>query len=286
MPDPISGVPISPVTSNPVNQPPGVPSQTAVPNPEPVKGQEPLMQPPQQGGDIPSSGVNTGVPSPVSPISTPGASAGVQPVVNEPNKGGTVPVQDAKPGDVQQTPVNPLPPLPKIEKGDKKLPVQDIPPVQPSGVTPQAGEIFPPVSQTVKPNHVVQPATPLSNTPVTPSPLPVTPPVGVVGTPAPVDEELRKTHEPIIDLPDDYHMKQTVPVKIKVGMIPHVMEEAHYIQSIELFANEKSVGRVDLSPKANTVAEAEFQVNINNGMKLKAVIVCNVHGKWETLREL
>lgn len=62
------------------------------------------------------------------------------------------------------------------------------------------------------------------------------------------------------------------------------MTKEHYIESIELFANDKSLGKVTLDPKSNTEASAEFQVPLAKGMKLKAVEYCNIHGKWESER--
>ena len=62
------------------------------------------------------------------------------------------------------------------------------------------------------------------------------------------------------------------------------MEDSHYIQSIELFANDNSLGKITLNPKDNKFAEAEYQVPYTAGVKLKAVIYCNVHGKWESER--
>jgi superoxide reductase len=100
------------------------------------------------------------------------------------------------------------------------------------------------------------------------------------------DDDLKKTHEPIIVLPDRLEVGQTVDVKVRVGMVPHVMDDAHYIQSIELFGNGQSFGKIELNLKDNPNPEATFQVPLSSGLKLKAVIYCNVHGKWESTREV
>ncbi|MBU0976312.1 class II SORL domain-containing protein [Patescibacteria group bacterium] len=97
-------------------------------------------------------------------------------------------------------------------------------------------------------------------------------------------DELKKTHEPVIILPDRLEMGQMVNAKVKVGMIGHVMDSAHYIESIELFLNDQSIGKVDLKLGENIVAEADFQVSLVSGSQLKAVAICNVHGKWECVR--
>lgn len=109
----------------------------------------------------------------------------------------------------------------------------------------------------------------------------------VAAAPAPQsdaqDPMLAKTHEPVIIMPDRLEMGQVVSIKVKVGMIGHVMEDDHFIQSIELQAADKSVGKVDLNPKQNSVAEADFKVPLNAGMQIKAVSNCNKHGRWESV---
>lgn len=65
-------------------------------------------------------------------------------------------------------------------------------------------------------------------------------------------------------------------VTVKVGSIPHPMEEAHYIQWIELIADNK-VYRQELKP--GQVAEATFAITAG---KLAAREYCNLHGQWKS----
>lgn len=142
---------------------------------------------------------------------------------------------------------------------------------------------IPPVGETASPSGASsQPTTTTNDTVASNAPGATLPTQGEGGVPGSgADEELKKTHEPVIVLPDRLEMGQNVNAKVKVGMIPHVMEETHFIQSIELFSNDQSIGKVDLNPKDNKLPEADFQVSLMAGMKLKAVIYCNMHGKWE-----
>lgn len=178
----------------------------------------------------------------------------------------------------------------------------DLPAIQPMGVPGQpassmsGGDMptgatapgstgsasIPPISDSVSPSSSTTqvPVAPSASLAQTTSSVVPQMPNNVGGT----DEELKKTHEPIFVMPDRLEMGQVVTIKVKVGMIPHVMEEAHYIQSIELLANDKSIGKVALNPKDNPVPEADFQVALAAGMQLKAVAYCNVHGKWESVR--
>jgi len=84
--------------------------------------------------------------------------------------------------------------------------------------------------------------------------------------------ELEQKHVPIIEA-------NTMFAKVTVGEVRHPMETSHWIQWIELFADEESVGRSDLSP--GELPEMEFEIDISKTKKLKAQALCNVHGLWE-----
>lgn len=77
-------------------------------------------------------------------------------------------------------------------------------------------------------------------------------------------------HVPIIEATAD-------GVKIKVGAVAHPMEEAHYIEWIEIIADEK-IYRTYLAPGQSP--EAVFSVKAN---KLQARIYCNIHGLWRSV---
>ena len=76
-------------------------------------------------------------------------------------------------------------------------------------------------------------------------------------------------HVPVIE-------KTATGVKVKVGSIPHPMEEKHYIEWIELHADE-TVYRKLLKPAEKP--EAEFCVIAK---KMSARDYCNVHGLWKS----
>jgi len=64
-------------------------------------------------------------------------------------------------------------------------------------------------------------------------------------------------------------------VKVKVGSVPHPMEEAHFIEWIELLADGKAY-RQFLEP--GDAPEAVFNVDADG---LTAREHCNVHGLWK-----
>ena len=78
----------------------------------------------------------------------------------------------------------------------------------------------------------------------------------------------REKHVPVIE-------KTVKGFKIKVGSIPHPMEEKHYIEWIELIADGKSF-RQFLQP--GQAPEAEFCIAAD---QITAREYCNIHSLWK-----
>jgi superoxide reductase len=68
-------------------------------------------------------------------------------------------------------------------------------------------------------------------------------------------------------------------VKVKVGDVPHPMEEKHFIQWVEVDA-DGIVYRRFLSP--GQAPEAEFELKAE---KLSAREYCNIHGLWKSKQD-
>ena len=79
----------------------------------------------------------------------------------------------------------------------------------------------------------------------------------------------REKHVPVME-------KSADGIKVKVGSVPHPMEEKHYIEFIELIVDGK-VCRQYLSP--GQAPEAFFAVT---GDKVSAREYCNLHGLWKS----
>ena len=82
-----------------------------------------------------------------------------------------------------------------------------------------------------------------------------------------VDASLEK-HVPVIE-------KVANGIKVKVGSVPHPMEEKHYIEWIELIADGK-VYRQFLNP--GNPPEALFMIEAG---QVTAREYCNLHGLWK-----
>lgn len=82
-------------------------------------------------------------------------------------------------------------------------------------------------------------------------------------------EEGKEKHVPVIE-------KTEKGIKVKVGSIAHPMDENHYIEWIEVTADER-VCRKFL--KSGDAPEAEFGINAEN---VTAREYCNIHGLWKS----
>jgi len=81
-------------------------------------------------------------------------------------------------------------------------------------------------------------------------------------------DEGKEKHVPVIQGVDG-------GIKVKIGSVPHPMEEKHYIEWIEIVADGKTY-RQFLNP--GDAPEAEFAVEANS---VTAREHCNIHGLWE-----
>jgi len=76
-------------------------------------------------------------------------------------------------------------------------------------------------------------------------------------------------HVPVIEATDK-------GIKVRVGDVPHPMEEKHYIEWVEVTADGKSC-RIFLRPGQKP--EAEFDIK---PQKVTAREYCSIHGLWKS----
>ncbi|MCP3685898.1 MAG: desulfoferrodoxin [bacterium] len=86
-----------------------------------------------------------------------------------------------------------------------------------------------------------------------------------------IEDEGKEKHVPVVETEGN-------KVMIKVGSVPHPMEDAHYIQLIELIEDDKVVASTRLFPGQKP--EAEFDLESMEKVKVRAL--CNVHGLWKS----
>jgi superoxide reductase len=79
----------------------------------------------------------------------------------------------------------------------------------------------------------------------------------------------KEKHVPVIE-------RTGTLVRVKVGSVPHVMEEKHYIEWIEVIADGR-VYRKFLNPGEEPIAEFSVEAR-----ELTAREYCNLHGLWRS----
>jgi len=77
----------------------------------------------------------------------------------------------------------------------------------------------------------------------------------------------KEKHVPVVE-------KAEHGIKVKVGSVPHPMEEKHYIEWVEVIDGDKAYREF---LKAGEAPEAMFCIE---GGKLTAREYCNIHGLW------
>ncbi len=77
----------------------------------------------------------------------------------------------------------------------------------------------------------------------------------------------KEKHVPVVE--------KGATLKVKVGSVPHPMEDKHYIEWIEVIADGRSYKKF---LKAGDKPEAEFNVKADDAI-VRAY--CNIHGLWK-----
>lgn len=84
--------------------------------------------------------------------------------------------------------------------------------------------------------------------------------------------ELEQKHVPQITVDESF-------VRVQIGQKHHPMEQEHYIEWVELYAENELAGRRDFSPGQEP--QARFNKPAGRAVSFRAVISCNVHGLWQ-----
>jgi len=89
-------------------------------------------------------------------------------------------------------------------------------------------------------------------------------------------------HSPLVTLKEkDAKGYTMVEISIGQGGIIHPSTPDHWIDFIELYADDKLVGKTVLEPEISRGA-ASFAVKLDGVKTLKARSACNLHGIWTT----
>jgi len=83
------------------------------------------------------------------------------------------------------------------------------------------------------------------------------------------EEQGKEKHMPVVE-------RIEKGIRVKVGSVPHPMEEKHYIEWIEVISNDRIMSRF---LKPGDAPEAKFEID-------EAIVevreYCTIHGLWKT----
>jgi len=85
------------------------------------------------------------------------------------------------------------------------------------------------------------------------------------------EQEGKEKHVPVIEVDGG-------EIKVKVGSVPHPMEEDHYIELIQVLKAGEVIAEKRLNP--GDAPEAEFCLKDTEGITAREI--CNLHGLWKS----
>ncbi len=99
--------------------------------------------------------------------------------------------------------------------------------------------------------------------------------------------DLEMKHLPVISSPESIKKGDCFEVMIEVGKhMQHPNEPSHYIEFIELYADDTYLARLDLTARM-TGPVMKVSVALDHiHEKLRAFAHCNLHGTWEGQAEI
>src|SRR4030067_1935666 len=108
-----------------------------------------------------------------------------------------------------------------------------------------------------------------------------------INTAATGPAETAKKHVPVITSPEKVKAGEPFTVTIKVGEAPHVMENGHFIQFIDLYCGHIYLSRVDFTA-VMTKPDVSLSIVLQHegSRTLRAFSRCNLHGIREGTREV
>ena len=95
--------------------------------------------------------------------------------------------------------------------------------------------------------------------------------------------ESEQVHVPVIESARTISAGEMFPVTVKVGEYPHVMQAGHYIQFVDLYADETFLTRVTFTPTAPK-PKVTYLLELHESTTLRAIAFCNLDGFWESKR--
>jgi superoxide reductase len=93
--------------------------------------------------------------------------------------------------------------------------------------------------------------------------------------------DLEKRHSPFIRAPESVRAGEAFEVEIEVGAaLPHASEPGHFIQFIEVYADDLFLTRTDLAPGRTAPRMIVYVTLHRPAAEIRVYANCNLHGVW------
>ena len=92
-------------------------------------------------------------------------------------------------------------------------------------------------------------------------------------------------HVPQIKAPDSIQAGVPFEVEIRVGEKLHEMIPSHYIDWVDLYADDMFLAKFILTPNF-TQPTCKITLTLKNSTALRAIEHCNLHGLWEGTKKI
>ncbi len=91
---------------------------------------------------------------------------------------------------------------------------------------------------------------------------------------------LEKKHSPVVTVNGPVKANEPFTVEITVGEVLHPSAADHFIEYVEVYANNRPAGRVEFVPVLNR-AKTQLTITLEKSATLVVREYCNLHGLWE-----
>jgi superoxide reductase len=88
-------------------------------------------------------------------------------------------------------------------------------------------------------------------------------------------------HAPEVILPETIVLKQPFWLRVDIGRELHPMNEAHWIEYIEVYLGTRRIHRLELSPYCPE-PRVRLPLAVDERTRLRVWAYCNLDGLWET----
>lgn len=94
-----------------------------------------------------------------------------------------------------------------------------------------------------------------------------------------------RKHQPVIQIEGAVKPAELFMAKINIGEVQHPMTPVHWIQWIEVYAEDQLLSRIEFTGFA-PAAQVTLPLMTESSFQLRVIENCNQHGIWEAVQKI